>query len=246
MKGIQGLVIAVVLGILGACVNMYYLYKGRDTEVVTFIGVKPGKKIELGKPIRADDLDRIAIPHANVGNLRSYAFVVDPTKPIADAAKTILGWKPSRELTGGQLILQDDLRTPPPRLSLKEGEEVIWITIDTSTTVVSQLIPGETRVSFYLPKNRGQSIGQPPADTGAREWDFVGPFDFLAVGTRMGDPEVSKANRVSTGQQNVMTLPLTADNDKELLMDVYNYWHSTNYEPLAVKLHPSKKPGGDK
>lgn len=238
MKGIQGLVIAVILGILGACVNMYYLYKGRDTEVVTFIGVKPGKKIELGKRIQAEDLDPIAIPRANVGNLRKYAFVIEPGKDIPDE-KTILGWKPARELVGGQLILRDDLRTPPPRLALKEGEEVIWLTINTSTTVVSQLIPGETRVSFYLPKNRGRTIGQLPPDTGVNQWEWVGPFDFLAVGTRMGDPEVLKANRVSTGQQNVMTLPVNKENE-DRVMDVYNYWHSTNYEPFAIKLHPAK------
>jgi hypothetical protein len=239
MKGIQGLVIAVVLGILGAVVNMVYLSKGRNTEVVTFIGVKPGAKIELGKPIRADDLEPIAIPSANVGNLNKFAFVIEPGKKISDA-KTILGWKAARELNGGELILRDDLRTPPPHLALKEGESVQWITINTSTAVVSQLIPGETRISFYLPKNRGHTVGQPPSETGVNTWEFVGPFEFLAVGTRMGDPEVMSANRVSTKQQNVVTLLVNNENE-DRVMDVYNYWHSTNYEPLAVKMHPAPK-----
>ena len=52
MKGIQGLVIAVLLGTIGAVFNLVYLNKNRNVDPLYFIGIKSNTRVERGEPIK--------------------------------------------------------------------------------------------------------------------------------------------------------------------------------------------------
>jgi hypothetical protein len=238
MKGIQGLIIAVFLGLIGAGVNLAYLYKGRNTEEKHFVGIKQGVKLKRGETILHEHLERVSIPKAYAGNLEDYAY---PYSKV----NTVAGEKSSRGYNGelGELVMQQDLRTPHTRLKLKPNERAVSVTIDTRATVASQIIPGVTPVSFSLPTTRG--AGTAPM---AAQWEWFGPFDVLAVGNRMGQSDVLGARKVSAKQQNVLTLRVTVDESGQYdarFLDLFKFYRESNFNPLIVMIHPEDSATAD-
>ena len=68
MKGIQGLIVAVVLGLFGAIANFFYLNtEAQKKDMVGFIGVKQGVLIAPGEKLSEDKLVKIEIPANHVG-----------------------------------------------------------------------------------------------------------------------------------------------------------------------------------
>ena len=93
MKGIQGLIIAVFLGLIGAGVNLAYLYKGRNMQDEKFVGIKQGVKLKRGETILQEHLEEVSIPEANVGSLQDYAY-------LYSRVNTVAGQKSSRSYSG--------------------------------------------------------------------------------------------------------------------------------------------------
>ncbi|MGQ9574038.1 MAG: hypothetical protein ACUVUC_01845 [Thermoguttaceae bacterium] len=150
MKGIHGLIVAIGLGIAGALINFAYLYsKSRDVERVGFIGIKPKVTVARGEPLREEHLEEVLVPRMSVGNLKDFAV-------LYSARQTVIGSPVWRTLAGGSLLLQADLRTPPPELSfgqnLKAGveERAMFVPIDTRRIVPSLIEPGDY-VTFLAP-----------------------------------------------------------------------------------------------
>ncbi len=231
MKGIQGLIIAVFLGLIGAGVNLAYLYKGRNMKDEKFVGIKQGVKLKRGETILQEHLEEVSIPEANVGSLQDYAY-------LYSRVNTVAGQKSSRSYSGetGELVMQQDLRTPHTRLKLKPSERAVSVTIDTRATVASQIIPGVTPVSFSLPTSRG--TGTAPM---GGQWEWFGPFDVLAVGNRMGQSDVLGARKISAKQQNVLTLRVTVGQGGKYdvkFLDLFKYYRQSSFNPLIVMIHP--------
>jgi hypothetical protein len=232
MKGIQGLIIAIVLGVLGALVNLYYLTKGRDTKFVHFIGVRDGAKISVGQPFAGEQLESVAIPSEHAGDLRKYAI---PHSEI----DSVVGWKSRRAFDGqrGQLLLRTDVRTPTELLNLKENQAAISVLVNPATTISSQIIPEVTPVSFYLPVDR-TAVG------GSGAWEWYGPFEVLAVGGRLG--RTADSGRRSGAQQkpNVLTLRVWFKEGRidAKIAELKDYLRRTANEPLDVMIHPPARP----
>ena len=228
MKGIQGLLIAIVLGLLGAVVNMYYLTKGRDTTFVQFIGVRDGQKISEGQRFSREQLEPVAIPSENAGDLKKYAI-------LHSEIDSVVGWKSRRAFDGqrGELLLRTDVRTPTELLNLKENQAAISVLVNPATTMSSQIIPEVTPVSFYLPVDR-TIVG------GSGAWDWYGPFEVLAVGGRLGRPETSGRRKTSQQKANVLTLRARFREGRidAKIADLKEYLRRTNNQPLDVMIHP--------
>ena len=78
MKGIQGLIVAVVLGLAGAAANFYYLNtEAQKKDMVAFIGIKKGVIIGRGDKLTEDKLVKVEIPANHVGNLKDFAYLWD-------------------------------------------------------------------------------------------------------------------------------------------------------------------------
>ena len=229
MKGIQGLIIAIVLGLIGFAFNMYYLSSSRDFEHDSFIGVRKTASVTRGTPLTRSHFERVLIPKEFVGNLNEFAL------PWTDL-DAIVGRKSIRDYERGGLLLRNDFRTAPDELQLVGGETAISVPIDTRTTITSQIIPGDTRVSFYLASGRKNPNG------GNQDW--IGPFDVLSVGHRMGSSDVFDSRRNRCGSENMLTLKATNTKGKpntQMTM-LLNHLAGTNFKPLRLKIHaPANK-----
>ena len=228
MKGIQGLIIAIVLGVLGAFVNMFYLTKGRDITFIEFIGVHDGVKVSEGQRFQREHLESVAIPSENAGDLKKYAI-------LYSEIDSVIGWKSRRAFDGqrGDLLLRTDVRTPTELLNLKENQAAISVLVNPATTISSQIIPEVTPVSFYLPVDR-TSLG------GSGAWEWYGPFEVLAVGGRLGRPELAGGRKTSQQKSNVVTLRVRFRDGRidAKIAELKEYLRRTNNEPLDVMIHP--------
>lgn len=243
MKGIQGLLVAIVLGIAAAVFNWLYLTsKSKATETVAFVGIAPDVDVERGETLRESDLERVAIPSASVGNLEEFAI-------LYSARQSVVGAPVWRQLTGGSLLLRQDLKTPPQELKFGENERVIWIPVDTRTFVASLVEPGDLvsflvssgRASFPTPanaENPGPTEAEPPSSGPV---DVIGPFEILALGNRLGSSEVMKAAKIPQMQENVAAVRATVDEAGNLAADAQKLMAllgATNFRPVGVMLHP--------
>jgi len=245
MKGLPGLLIAVALGILGAFCNWFYLaHKARDLEKVEFIGIADNVQINAGDKFKETDLQPVAIPRLNVGNLEQAA-------PLYSDRATVIGMPATRSYIPGEILLRQDLRTPPPldiKKLLAENERVMWIPVDTRTFVPTLVNSGDF-VSFVVPRTsmtpseppRFDATRPPPQPTTPALTETIGPFRVLALGNRLGSPEVLRAAGLSPTQENVMAIAVKTDKSGALdaagqkLSDALR---AANFQHVQVFLHP--------
>ena len=228
MKGIQGLIVAIVLGLVGLAFNWYYLSKSRDFAHVSFIGVKKSASIRRGTPLSKSHLEKISIPKEYVGNLRRYALVWSDIDAIA-------GRKAIRDYEEGGLLLRNDFRTAPNELRLIGGETAISVPIDPRTTNTSQIVPGETRVSFYMPI---QQLKRPtPTSEENKRW--IGPFEVLAVGNRMGSTDIIDSRVSRNNNENRVTLKATNETGRDIkgMPQLMEFLNASKFKPLRLKIH---------
>jgi len=261
MKGIQGLIVAIGLGIAGALFNFAYLAnRSRDIEKVAFIGIKEDKTIGRGELLTEDALEPVEIPRRWVGRLEDYAF-------LWSTRATVVGRRPWRPLEGGSLLMRADLKTPPQELvfgvNLPPGveERAIGVPVDTRKFVMSLVQPGDL-VTFILTAGRrdgptlasertkaasgekdgakGGSVAAPVDAPSADAIEKCGPFKVLSIGNRLGSYDVMMAAKIPQTQEGVMTILVRYENGN---MDpqaakLLRFLQQTNSQPLAYELHP--------
>jgi hypothetical protein len=216
MKNMYGLLIALGLGVAGALLNWSYLArKSRDVEREAFLGVAEKVSIRPGDVFKEEDLVAVEIPKNRVGLLREFAVLYGDRF-------TVIGGNAVREFEGGQLILRQDLKSPPaePR-ALSQDEREIGIPVDTRTFVPSLYRAGDW-ISFVVPKLRSirtptiPEATEPAEDNGdsaapqptraATGTETIGPFEIRTIGNRVASSDVSRASRQSPVQENVLNI----------------------------------------
>ena len=253
MKGVSGLLIAVGLGIAGAFCNwMYLAAKGRDLEMVDFIGINDNVKINVGDKFNKSQFIKISIPGTAVGNLDKAAYLwKDLDTVVGDAA--------TKSYSPGEILLRQDVRTPPEmdiKKLLAPDERVLWIPVDTRTFVPSLVNAGDN-VSFIVarftlgaptpaaegdetPETAEAPQKRPPPST-----ETIGPFRILALGNRLGSQQVMRASGTSPSQENVMAVAVKVVNGEfdekgQKLLDTLRL---TNFQQVQVLLHPAPPKG---
>lgn len=209
MKGLQGIAIAAALGIVGAVCNWFYIARQAEgLDKVSFVIVKPDVQLNPGDRFREEHFDRVDIPRRWVGNLEQVAVAWD------DRAVPV-GFTAKRSYQGGEILLQQDLRTPPRRdLSemLAENEALRWVPVDPRGFVPEHVNPGD-HVSFIVPQVTATSAGSVDGVTGAaavpESTQIIGPFEVLALGTRKGRREFMDGQRSSPAQENLIGIRVT-------------------------------------
>ncbi len=151
MKGIQGLIIAIGLGIAGAILNFAYLVtKSQELEMVDFIGVRPEVTVNRGDRLKEDALQKVSLPRNAAGNLDKFAF---PFSAMGSVKNEIV----HRTLEGGTLVMRSDLKTPVQDLSFGQDtppgveERAMFVPIDAKKIVPSLVSPGDL-VTFVVPR----------------------------------------------------------------------------------------------
>ena len=230
MKGIQGLIVAIVLGALGAAANFYYLNaEAQKKDMVGFIGIKKGAIISRGERLVEDKLVKVEIPKDHVGNLKDYAYLWVDLMSIKDMPV----WRTlDSNSEGGVLLLQSDVKTPFPELQLGKGERGQFIavpkTFDTSHInpgdkvlfqVMTLAAPGPTPAPKPAAAAGAAVVGaaelQPkPEETENASQpvgpiESIGPFVVVSIGNRVGSVEVMKAAKIAPVQQNVLMIRIS-------------------------------------
>jgi len=254
MRGISGLILALAAGAVGAICNWIYLAnKSPDFEKVSFIGIREGVTLAQGDRLKIEHLEEIQIPRARVGNLEKYAFL------YADR-RSVEGMTVSRIQVGPALLLQQDLRPPPPELKFASPHVLMWVSIDTGNFVPALITPGEDMVSFVVPSERGPaptpagksilsgSTGDaekdetPPAPVrlppAGESPEIIGPFRVLALGNRVASSEVTRAAKISVSQENVLGIEAKLQ-DGKLEPKAARLWalRSSGFQRLGVLRH---------
>lgn len=247
MKGVPGLMIALGLGIAGAFCNWLYLaQKGQALERVEFIGIDEGTRINPGDKFNEAHFRRISIPRSAVGNLDKAAFQWSEVQ-------TVVGMAAIKSYSPGEILLRQDLRTPPQndiKKLLAPNERVMWIPVDTRT-FVSSLVSAGDQISFLVPRGirvspapasaEGDSSGAAAPATAGTSPEMIGPFRILALGNRLGSREVLSAAGVSAAQENVMAVAVkvTAGELDERGQRLSDLLRQTNFQQVQVLLHPT-------
>ena len=249
MNGTKALAIAAALGVAGAALNWYYLHtKSQQLEKIAFLSIAPGATVQPGEKFSKEKLAPLAIPKDNVSEqLREEGIL------YADL-ETVRSVPAVRVHRGGEILLRQDLRAPPPNLALtKPNERAIFIPVDTRTFVASLVSPGDM-VTFVL----GGASGQPTPAAGGESGDgppdenlpivgpppnaeLIGPFRVLSLGNRLGSAEVHKASGVPQLQENVMAVAVTVEKGDQLEAKGAKLWkllQATGFRQVGVLLHP--------
>ncbi len=245
MNGYKGLAIAAVLGVLGAILNWFYLdSKVQELDSVEYLGIAQSTVIRPGDRFTEEQLVKVAIPKNAQGELPHFAVLYSDRQ-------TVIGMPAVRLYAGGELVLRQDLKSPPPALSLaRENERAMWIPVDTRTFVPSLVNPGDM-VSFLVgetptpaaePGPDGEEAENPPP-TPLPTAELIGPFRVLSLGNRLGSSEVLKAAGISQQQENVMTVSINV-NGGQLDPKAAKLWRLlrlSSFQQVGVLLHPHTK-----
>lgn len=249
MKGITGLIVAIGLGIAAALLNFLYLNKeGEKDKEVGFVAVKDA--IDPGDRLTGDNLEEVLIPKKRVGNLDEVAVPWDLRHTVVDQPV----W---RQLKAGSLLLDHDLDTPPPELkfdeSLEEGveERAMFVPMDQRRSVPRLVVPGRyvdfvytgtPMVAISTPEELAEPNLAPRAARPSGEAKLIGPFRVLALGNRLGRPEVLRSSKTQQVQENVMAVAVKVENGKleanaQTLLKLIN---ETGGRGVGILLHPPK------
>ena len=264
MKSTHALMIAAVLGILGAGLNYWYLWtRSRQFKAELFIGVSDDAvPISQGDRLLEADLVEVPVPLESADEIRKFAI------PWS-ARKTIEGERVCRAISEPRLLLSDDLKTPPRELDIPEGWAAIGVPIDTRTSTPSLIQPGQL-VSFIISSARGGLTadagsanlvsGFNPSQPGNAELDdadadkpvkppgatvTIGPFRVLSLGNRLGSTDVMRAARERQVQENVMLIAVKVTKNGELdeknAQRLVDMLYATNFRQVGIMLHSHKK-----
>ena len=244
MKGVQGLLLSLGLGLAGAVCNWFYLERlaGREAKVF-FIGIKADAQINIGDVILDSHLVRVDIPKSAVGNL-------DQVAPLWGLKTTVAGQATSRSYRGGELVLMQDLKTPGAKdLNDKLGQDevALWLPID-NRTFNSMRVNPDDEVTFVLSRVGTGGASPTPLSNqggGSSNNEYVGPFRILELGSRTGRPEVQKAAGTRQVNENVLAIvaKFTGGHLDEKAERINEYVRVSKSQGLQVILHPKRKPG---
>lgn len=242
MKGTQGLMIAAGLGIAGAVCNWFYVDKlARGYEKVSFIAINPDPnvQIELGDRFREEHLQRVDIPQrfVDAGNLKAVAVPWE-------LRSTVIGESATKNYGGGELVLQQDVVTPPardPNELLGENEVLLWLPVNPQNVVPELVNPGDM-ISFDLPAGPGNPRGGSGSSNdgaGSGESRIVGPFRVLALGSRTGSRDVARAAGRSASRENTIAIAAKLEDDRlepkaQMIVDRLR---RTNFQQAVLLLH---------
>ena len=208
MKGIHGLIIAGVLGVLGAMLNFFYLEsKTKGDTSIAFLGVKPGITIRKSDRFTEDMLVAVKIPerHAKAGNLTEFVWRYKDLKSVT-------GFYATRDYRGGELVFRQQIITPTKELVLDlPDERTLPILVDSRTFISSHVNPDQ-KVWFVVPAIQGSDNS--PVIGGAGMDRFVGPFLIKAVGNRLGSEAAMSASKISQEKPNVISIVVKINSEQ--------------------------------
>lgn len=232
MKGITGIIVALVVGALAVALNYIYLInKTADHDLIAFVGVKDDVLINPGDKIETQHLVKVTVPKHHAKDLKD--FVV-----LWDSMQTVIGEYATKKYQGGDLVFLKDLRTPPPELKLEPGTDLLVLPVDTQRFIPDFINPGDS-IDFLVAK-KAEIVGTAPQP--GSQTEMIGPFTVGSVGNRLGSLDVMKGGRRAPAQQRQIGIIVKREGDAygPQAMKLLDRLHSGD-QNIGVALHaPSK------
>lgn len=246
MKGLQGIVIAVALGLVAAFCNWYYIYRqasGYHTE--SFVIITPTTQLNPGDKFKVEHFKKVDVPIQHVGDLIASGI-------LWKDRETIQGMVANRAYQGGEILLRQDLKTVA-RKDLSEmlaaGEIAFPVPVDPRTFVPDNFNPGDN-ISFFVPQYMSSAPQPVPADaengnnaSPAKNEAIIGPFRILALGGRKGSRDVAEAAGSRNTREDVVTVALILKdgNFDEKSTALVRMLNVTANKGVSVVKHPVAK-----
>ena len=235
MKGIQGLILAIGLGVAGALFNFAYLNaKAQEVRLRGVVGVS--KDLERGETITMGHLEEVQVPENVYERLKQY------TVPW-EYRRTAIDMPAARSIRAGDLLLKEDMTTSAWQMNWSPSrngdveERGVPVTVD-SRFIASLYKPGDliefavNRYRVGVPTPARPPAAKPAAEGGgdaakadppkasaasvpvtapsdSNSITILGPFKILSIGNRLGDANVMRSSRIPQLQENVLMIKAT-------------------------------------
>jgi len=236
MKGAQGIMIAVALGVVGFVCNWLYLEgQASGDQMVQFVGVAQDARVNQGDVFQDEHLTPIPVPRKYQGSLAQVAYRWSDRN-------LVIGQKASRTMAtdGTELVLHPDLTTPAAsdiNETIADNERVMWLPVDSRTFLPQHVDPGD-QVSFRIPEFGSSSGSQRPT---AGSGEIIGPFRILALGNRKGRRNVRQAAGLASGAENVIAIAVQIEQSTRKLEvraeTLAGIVATNNFQGVQVLLH---------
>lgn len=242
MKGMQGILIAAMFGIVGAVCNWFYIVQQADKyERESFIAIDPTAEINLGDRFKREHFQKVEIPKNHLGNLETTAVKWIDLDAVEGLAAT-------RAYFGSEILMHQDLESPAKKelnSMIGKDERVMWLPADSRTFNASHVNPGD-EVSFRIPR-----FARPAAPDGGLEdnlepgqvepEEIIGPFRILALGNRKGRKDIRKAAGLSSGAENVIAISVAVRGSQlePKAQRISEILQLTNFQGVQILLHPA-------
>jgi Flp pilus assembly protein CpaB len=243
MKGITGIIIAVALAITGGVCNWLYIQKQAESyRRVGFVKVISSDSIRIGDQFKPDDFEEVKFPEAYLGKLETVAVRWSDVD-------SVIGQRATREYVKDQLVLHEDLRTPPARPLnelLGKDEREMTLPIDSRMFNPAHVNPGD-EVSFWFPRvERGpEAVGSAENPVPTNQEEIIGPFRLLAIGNRRGSRDVQKAAGHRAGSESSIGISFSMEKDGQpepRAIRLKQLFAMTNGKGVHILLHPKARP----
>jgi hypothetical protein len=238
MKGIAGLIIAAALAIAGGICNWLYIAKQADRyerESFVVVGID---QIRAGEKFKRQDFTKVDIPKNNLGNLEQIAVRWQDLEAV-------IGLPAVKDFVRDQLILQDDLKTPPQeKLNRKiaDNERIIVLPVDPRSFNPQHVSPGDL-VSFRIPPAHSGRVPSTAVGVDGSEpaAEIIGPFRILALGNRKGSIDTAKViGRRPTSENDIsVSVEIRGTDVEPKAQRIMNIVATTNFKGVQVLLHPA-------
>ncbi len=191
MKGLTGIIVAAIFGVLGAALNWFYLAnKATQLETIAFLGVREGANLQPGTEFQSSHFVPVRIPKALARDLEDFVYLYQDLPTLEHVRAT-------KAYAGGELLFKQDYRTPATDLELRPDEVLVTVTVANR----SPLIQPNDRISF--------SISQGGSD---ETQELIGPFRVAAIGNQIGNRDVMQAHRIQPVQSNQIGIVCRLEN----------------------------------
>jgi len=195
MKGITGLIVAIVLGLLGGGLNFFYLAnKAQNLEMVSFLGISDGTTIQQGTEFKRSHFVEVQIPANRAQGLENFVYLYSDL-PLLETRRAIKSYE------GGELVFKQDTQTPPLELDLKPNEVLLTISVNNR----SPLIQPADKISFSVPRPNPSNSLEP-------EYELIGEFEVAAIGNQLGSRSVFEAQGMRPIQSNQIGIIVRTEN----------------------------------
>ncbi len=246
MKGMMGVWIALLLGVVGAFCNWFYIAEqARQFEKTEFIQISSNRPLNPGDKFSESDFVPLPVPTFAKGTLEKSAVLYSDRK-------TAVGLVAPHGFLEGDILMQKDLEQPPPSdVKAKLGpDEVLMIVPIDSRVMVPRLIQADDYVSFVIPNlpptptpadvpNAPKPLTNIPSGGVSRR---IGPYRVVSMGDRLGTSEKARVVGTGTTQENLMGIAIKIQADGSLDkpgQELSEVFRLTNFNQVQVLLHPA-------